>query len=115
MQQPPTTTSPSWGPTTKLVVALTAAAIIIWLFIQFHSIIGPILLAFVVAYLLHPVASLLQRGLHLSWSLAVGLLYILILIIILGGLTLGGLGLVGQIQSLINVVQANVAAIPQFV
>ncbi len=115
MNEKPATSSPSWGPTTKLVVALTIAAIVIWLFIQFHSIIGPILLALVVAYLLSPVAGLLQRGLHLSWAVAVGLLYILILIIILGGLTLGGLGLVGQIQSLINVVQANLSAIPDFV
>lgn len=115
MTQHPGTTSPSWGPTTKLVVALTVVAIVIWLFIQFHTIIGPLLMAFVVAYLLNPVAGLLHKGLHLSWALAVGLLYILILIIILGGLTLGGLGLVGQIQSLVNVVQVNLAALPDFI
>lgn len=115
MNQRPASTSPQWGPTTKLVVALTVVAIVIWLVIQFHTIIGPLLMAFVVAYLLHPVAGLLHKGLHLSWALAVSLLYILILVIILGGLTLGGLGLVGQIQSLVTVVQANLASLPTFV
>ena len=115
MNQRPITTSPQWGPTTKLVVALTIVAIVIWLFIQFHTIIGPLLMAFVVAYLLHPVARLLHRGLHLSWALAVSLLYVLILLIILGGLTLGGLGLVGQIQSLVTIVQSNLASLPDFV
>ncbi len=115
MNQRPVSTSPPWGPTTKLVVALTVAAIVIWLFIQFHGIIGPLMMAFVVAYLLNPVAGLLHKGLHLSWALAVGVLYILILILILGGLTLGGLGLVGQIQSLVSVVQANLASLPRFV
>ncbi len=115
MNQRPVTTSPQWGPTTKLVVALTVVAIVIWLFIQFHGIIGPLLMAFVVAYLLNPVAGLVHRGLHLSWALAVGLLYIVILILILGGLTLGGLGLVGQIQSLVSVVQSQLASLPTFV
>lgn len=115
MDQPPATTSPKWGPTAKLVVALTIVAVVIWLFIQFHGIIAPILMALVVAYLLNPVASLLHRALHLSWALAVGLLYILILIVIVGGLTLGGVGLFGQIQSLIGVVQAQLASLPDFV
>lgn len=115
MNQTPATASPKWGPTAKLVVALTVVAVLIWLFIQFHGIIGPILMALVVAYLLNPVAGLLQKGLHLSWALAVGFLYILLLILILGGLTLGGVGLFGQIQSLITVVQAQLASLPDFV
>ncbi len=115
MNQRPAASSPPWGPTTKLVVALTVVAVASWLFIQFHGIIGPLLMAFVVAYLLNPVAGLMHKSLHLSWALAVGLLYIVILILILGGLTLGGVGLVGQIQSLVTVVQSNLASLPQFV
>ncbi len=115
MDQRQATASPRWGPTAKLVVALTVVAIVIWLFIQFHGIIAPILMALVVAYLLNPVAGIMQRGLRLSWPLAVGLLYILILIIILGGLTLGGVGLFGQIQSLIGIVQTQLTSLPDFV
>jgi predicted PurR-regulated permease PerM len=107
--------SPSWGPTTKLVVALTVVAIAAWLIIQFHVILGPLLMAFVAAYLLSPVVNLLQRALHIGWSVGVGLIYAFILVFILAVLTLGGLGLVGQIQSLVAVVQDNLASLPSFV
>lgn len=104
--------SPPWSPTTKLVVSLTIVAIAAGLFIQFHQIIGPLLLAFVLAYLLSPLAGFLQTRLRLSWGLAATIIYLLLLILLLGLLTLGGLGLVGQISSLVSVVQANLSSLP---
>ena len=108
----PKTPSPTWGATTKLVVALTVVAIAAGLFVQFHIILGPLLMAFVLAYLLHPVADILQRVFHLSWQLTVGLIYLLLLAFLLGMLTLGGVGLVQQIENLISGVQANLASLP---
>ena len=105
--------SPPWSSTTKLVVSLTVVAIAAGLFIQFHSIIGPLLLAFVLAYLLSPLAGFLQRRLRLSWGFAVGLIYLLLLATLLGLLTLGGLGLVQQVSSLVAVVQANLSSLPK--
>ena len=105
--------SPPWGTTTKLVVSLTIVAIAAGLFIQFHTIIGPVLLAFVLAYLLSPVAEALQRGLRISWGVSATIVYLLLLLLLLSLLTLGGLGLVGQISSLVQVVQANLGDIPK--
>ncbi|HTP02162.1 MAG TPA: AI-2E family transporter [Anaerolineales bacterium] len=107
--------SPPWSSTTKLVVSLTLVAIIAYLLIHFRGIIVPLLLAFVLAYLLSPVAGFLQMRLHLSWGVAVGLIYLLLLIILLGSLTLGGLGLVPQVASLVTVVQVNLASLPGLV
>jgi predicted PurR-regulated permease PerM len=107
--------SPPWGSTTKLVVALTVVAIAAGLFIQFHVILGPLIMAFVLAYLLYPIASLLQRFIRLSWQLTVGLIYLLLMVIVLGMLTLGGVGLVQQIESLISVVEANLATLPEII
>ena len=104
--------SPPWSSTTKLVVSLTVVAILAGLFIQFRGIIGPLLLAFVVAYLFSPLAGFLQTRLHLSWQLAVGVIYLLLLIIFLSLLTWGGLGLVQQVTSLVTVVQANLSSLP---
>lgn len=115
MVEHPVPSSPPWGATTKLVVALTVVAIAAGLFIQFHAIIGPLLMAFVLAYLLIPIAGFLRRALHLAWQLAVGLIYLLMLLLILSVLTLGGLGLVQQIQSLVSVVEANLAALPELI
>jgi predicted PurR-regulated permease PerM len=104
--------SPPWSSTTKLVVSLTIVAMAAGLFIQFHSIIGPLLMAFVLAYLLSPLAGIVQRALHISWGLAASLIYLLLLILLLSLLTLGGLGLVQQISSLVSVVQSNLASLP---
>jgi predicted PurR-regulated permease PerM len=105
--------SPPWGTTTKLVVSLTLVAIAGALFIQFHQIIGPLLLAFVLAYLLSPIAERLQRSLRLSWGFSATIVYLLLLLLLLSLLTLGGLGLVGQITSLVDVLQSNLGDIPK--
>src|SRR5512140_3584805 len=105
-------TSPPWSSTTKLVISLTIVAIAAGLFIQFHGIIGPLMLAFVLAYLLSPAAELLQRGVRLSWAVSATVVYLLLLLFF-SLLTLGWLGLVGQISSLVAVVQSNLSSLPQ--
>jgi predicted PurR-regulated permease PerM len=107
--------SPRWGAMTKLVVALTFIAILAWLFSRFQSIIPPLMMAFILSYLLYPVASFLSRKLHFSWRAAVGAIFILFLIIFLSLLTVGGLGLVQQIQSLIRLIQNSLVELPQLV
>ena len=87
-------TSPSWGTNTKLVVALTIVVIIGALLVKFQFILSPLLIALVFAYLFHPVADFFQRKLHFSWGAAVGVIYIFIIILLVGLLTLGGVGLV---------------------
>lgn len=113
IEEHPPRSSPPWSSTTKLVVSLTLVAIGAGIFIQFHGIIGPLLLAFVLAYLFSPLAGSIQKRLGLSWQFAVGLIYLLLLISLLGLLTLGGLGLVQQVSSLVTVVQNNLSSIPK--
>lgn len=98
-------TSPRWGSTTKLVVGLTMVAIVAALVIQFRSIIGPVILAFILAYLLHPIAGWVSRTTKFSWRISVAIVFIL-MILILGGLsTVAGLAIAQQVQSLITFVQ----------
>ena len=107
--------SPRWGSMTKMVVALTFIAIIAWLFSRFQSLISPLLMVFILSYLLYPVASFLDRKLYLKWRAAVGLIFFLLLVLLLGLLTVGGLGLAQQIQSLIRLIQNSLVGIPQLV
>jgi predicted PurR-regulated permease PerM len=109
---PTTTTSPHWNATTKLVVALTLLAITAGLLIKFESVLPPLIVVTILAYLLIPVAGFLARRLHISWKLAVSLIYGVMIIILLGVLTLGGLGLIQQIQSLITLVQESLENVP---
>ncbi|HKY54828.1 MAG TPA: AI-2E family transporter, partial [Anaerolineales bacterium] len=107
--------SPRWSPTTKLLVGLVFVGIIAFLLNRFASLITPLLMIFILAYLFHPLASAISRGLDISWRAAVNLLYLVIVIILIGLVTLGGVGLVQQVQSLIGVVQEFLANLPTYV
>jgi predicted PurR-regulated permease PerM len=107
--------SPRWGAITKLVIALTIIFILGALLARFHTIIGPILMAFVLAYLLHPLVSWLHRKVHFSWGLAVNLIYLVFILILLALVTWGGVGLVGQIQNLITAIQNYANELPAFI
>ena len=99
------TSSPNWGSTLKLVVAFTLVAIVGALVVRFSNIIGPLLLAFILAYVLHPLASWLTKTIRFSWRGAVAIIYLLLVMLLMTLFTVTGLGVVQQIQSLVGVVQ----------
>lgn len=115
MTQSQNHTSPSWGTNTKLVVALTVVVIVGALLVKFQFIIGPLMIALVFAYLFHPIADFFQRKLHFSWGLSVGIIYIFIIVLLLGLLTLGGVGLVQQVQSLVVILQDALKTLPELI
>lgn len=106
--------SPRWSSTTKLVVALTFAAFILLMIISFRNMVGPILLSFVLSYLLYPVADRLRRWIHLPWRLSVLIVFVLLLMILIGLLTWGGITLAGQIQNLVNFLQNTLTNLPTY-
>jgi predicted PurR-regulated permease PerM len=115
MTETKNSTSPSWGTNTKLVVALTVVVIIGALLVKFQFILTPLLIALVLAYLFQPLADLIQRKLHFSWNASVAVIYVLIIVLLLGLITLGGVGLVQQIQSLVTIVQNAITTLPQLI
>lgn len=113
--QPIFSTSPRWSSTTKLLVGLVIVGIVAFLLFRFTSLITPLLIVFILAYLLHPAATLMARGLRISWKASVNIIYFGILLLLIGLLTIGGVGLVAQIQSLIHQVQTIVEDLPQYI
>lgn len=107
--------SPSWGTNTKLVVALTIVVVVGALLVKFQFILSPLLIALVFAYLFHPIADFFQRRLHFSWNASVGVIYIFIIILLLALLTLGGVGLIQQIQSLVIILQDAIKTLPELI
>ncbi len=107
--------SPPWGSTTKLVVAFSLVAILAGLVIRFSSLLGPLLLSFIFAYLIYPVADLLRRRLKISWRVSVSFLYLVIFILILGLLTWGGITIIDQIGSVIAYLQKLVTYLPELI
>ncbi len=107
--------SPRWNWTTKLIVGLALVAVAIWLLVQFQHFLGPIILAFILAYLFYPVANFLQKYIKLPWRLSVALIYIVVILVVLGLLTWGGLALFDQIQNLIKFINENINEIPTLI
>jgi predicted PurR-regulated permease PerM len=105
MSESPHPISPRWGVTIKIVIGLSFALALGTLLVAFRSIIGPILLAVILAYFLHPLAVRLNSLTNLPWRLSVGLIYLLLLVLLIGFFTATGVVLVGQIESLFSLVR----------
>jgi predicted PurR-regulated permease PerM len=105
--------SPPWGANVKLILGLTFVAIAAAFMIRFHNIIPPLLLTFVLTYLLHPLAARLNNATSLSWRMSVNLIFIVLVILLLAVSTLTGVALVQQFQSLINVVERFINQLPE--
>jgi predicted PurR-regulated permease PerM len=108
----PLPNSPRWSSTLKMIVGLTAAGVVVAMLIYFRSIIGPLLLAFILVYLLHPITSFLNTHTKLSWRASSNIIYVILLIILIITSTLTGLAAVQQIQSLIIVIERFVNDLP---
>jgi predicted PurR-regulated permease PerM len=100
---------------TKLVVALTAVALLGILLIRYHAILGPLILAVVIAYLLQPFATYIERKASLSWGMTVNLIYLVFVILVIGLAFWGGVGLIQQIESLIVTIQQAINNLPGFI
>ena len=100
--------SPHWNTTTKLIVSLTLVAGGAGLLIKFQGILPPLIIMILLAYLFNPIADFLSRKLHLTWKTSVTLVYLLAVLLLVGVLTLSGVGLAQQIQNMISVIQGGI-------
>ena len=112
---PPQPESPKWGATTKTVVGLAIAALVAALVIYFRNIIGPLLLAFILAFIVHPITAWTSRTIKVSWRAAVNLVYLVIVLIVVALITLSGLAIIQQAQSLISSVDRFIRSLPEVV
>ena len=114
--------SPGWSNTAKLAVSLSLFAALAWLFMRFRGVVGVLLLAILLAYLLYPAADWLRTRLNFSWRLASTLLFIFSVLVVFGLLFWGGFTIVTQAQSLIEFLQSAltdsvpslIARLPEF-
>lgn len=107
--------SPVWSSGTKLVIGLTFVAILVALLIYFRSIIGPLLLAVILAYVLHPAAAALSQATKLNWRWSTNIVFLIFVLLLLTILTVAGLAIVQQMQSVIGVINTFTNTLPDFV
>ena len=109
-----TSSSPNWNRSMKIIVILVILVIVAALLIRFSSLISPIVIALLLAVLLHPTAEFLKNKLHVPWNLSVSIIYVLAFLIILGLLAIGGFALLDQVQGLVNFLQRAIVGLPDF-
>ena len=101
-----------WSSTTKLVVGLTFVAIIAALLARFQNLLGPLILAFMLTYLLHPLVEALSNATPLNWRMSVSFIFIILLILLISLFTATGFAIVQQFQSLVRVIERFVNTLP---
>ncbi|MEA5078890.1 MAG: AI-2E family transporter [Anaerolineaceae bacterium] len=106
--------TPRWSSSTKIVITFVLVAVVAFLIYKFKYILGPLLFAFFLAYLLHPVALFLHKKAHFPWRLAATLIYLLLFLVLIGLLTWGGISLVEPLQNLTVFLQKLVNDLPTF-
>jgi len=97
--------SPNWKPATKIVVGVAVLISLAALLVEFRDFIGPLLLAFMLAYLLQPPARALTENTPLPWRASVSILFLLLVIALIALLALAGIGLIQQAENLYGLVQ----------
>jgi predicted PurR-regulated permease PerM len=104
--------SPKWSNTTKLIVGLTILAIFAFLFIKFQTLLAPLLLTFILVYLMYPPSNWVSRNLRINWRLSVTINFLILFLSIAGLITWGGLALLDQGQSLLKFLEGIIAGLP---
>jgi predicted PurR-regulated permease PerM len=107
--------SPIWNSGTKLIVGLTFVGIIVALLIYFRSIIGPLLLAVILAYVLHPIAAKLSTTARLNWRWSVNIVFFLFVLILLAIFTVSGFAIIQQMESLVGVITTFTVTLPEVI
>ena len=97
------------------MVGLALVAMAIWLIVQFQSFLGMMITAFILSYLIHPIASFMQEKIKIPWRVSVSIIYIVLVLSFLGLLTWGGFTIVEQIQNLIRFIENNIDQLPELV
>jgi predicted PurR-regulated permease PerM len=110
-----TPSSPKWNWTTKLVIGLVLAAVLFFMLIRFQTILGPVLLSFIISYLIYPVANFLHKKLKIGWRASVSIIYFIIALVVLALLTWGGFSLIQPVQNLITFIQNNIDELPTLI
>ncbi len=105
-------TSPKWSNTTKLIVGISLIGILAFLFGRFQSLLAPLLITFILTYLMYSPSSWLMNRLHFNWRVSVTIVFIILLLIIVGLLTWGGLAIIDQGQSLIKFLEKAIVNLP---
>lgn len=103
-----------WSDSTKIIVGFAVLIVFSFLFFRFVNFLSPLMITAILVYLLHPFAIKVTNRTKLKWTGAVNLVFLIIVIISLGVITIFGVTIITQIQNIIDIVTTFIADFPEF-
>jgi predicted PurR-regulated permease PerM len=70
-----------WNPHLKRIVALVLLIVLVWIIYRFQTIIAPLVIAFLIAFILDPIVDFFTKRAHLSRGLATTLVFSVLIVI----------------------------------
>lgn len=111
--------SPPWNSTTKVIVVVTVLLLFVALAWRFQSLIGMIVIAGILAYLLDPLIQFVTSRTTIRRGVLIAVVYLVLAAAVIGGFFALGLASYQQIDNLIrsapNLIQDSAAVIQEFV
>lgn len=101
-EPPAAGSSPYWSKTTKVIVVVFALLAVVWLMGRFKSLIGMLIIAAILSYLLEPIISFIGRRTTIRRGWIIVLVYIMLAVAIIGGFFALGLATFDQVSNLIT-------------
>ena len=77
--------SPHWSKTTKVIVVIFVLLAIVWLMGRFKSLIGMLVIAAILSYLLEPIIGFIGRRTTIRRGLIIVFVYITLALVVIGG------------------------------
>lgn len=94
--------SPHWSKTTKVIVVIFVLLAIVWLMGRFKSLIGMLVIAAILSYLLEPIIGFIGRRTTIRRGLIIVFVYITLALVVIGGFFALGLATFDQVSNLIT-------------
>ncbi len=107
--------SPRWSNTTKLIVMLAVLAVIGFFINRFQILIMPLIMALILAYLLNPLIIFLTKYLRVSRTIAVLILYGILILLLIGLAGGAGFLLQQQLSGVLATVRDFIDSIPVWI
>lgn len=107
------TSSPNWNTTTKIFIAAFLFILLSFTFWRLSALIGPLVIAGMIAYVFNPLIALLDEHTPMSRGVAIGVVYILFAMVVVGALTAASVTLYQQTLGLYAIVQELVLMGPE--
>jgi predicted PurR-regulated permease PerM/GNAT superfamily N-acetyltransferase len=106
--------SPRWSTTAKAIVMVAILAVLGYLLVRFQLVVTPLIMAVILAYLFNPLAARMTQRLRMSRTLAVLLIYGVLLLLFLGLLSGAGLLIQQQFSGVLSTALTFINSIPEW-